>query len=354
MSSATAIERAELLAVARELARHELIPRASELDAGDPATVAQRWRQIAQLGFDRALLDESCGGAGIDERDFLAVVEEVAVGDGGVALSVLLSNAALVTLEPDELALIDEGARWVLVPVRPGTELTTSQGRLDIHVPSALGAFDADGIVLLSDRLAPIAIRADAPELERRRDRAQMGLRAAPAAAIALSGIKAVSEVADAGGVQRLTLLRAGVAAIACGIARRAYEMALDYAQARHQGGVPIIAHDAVADMLAAMAVRLGASLPTALDDTQALAAKITHTNAAVATTTDAVQVFGGIGYMRETGGEKLMRDAKYCQLFPEPNWIAQQELLRLVQAEARESPEARPGLLRMHARSRT
>jgi len=65
------------------------------------------------------------------------------------------------------------------------------------------------------------------------------------------------------------------------------------------------------------------------LDGTQALAVKIAATDAAVASTTDAVQVFGGTGYMVETGIEKLMRDAKYCQLFPEPNWVAQDELMR-------------------------
>ena len=47
-----------------------------------------------------------------------------------------------------------------------------------------------------------------------------------------------------------------------------------------------------------------------------------------MASTTDAVQVFGGTGYMVETGIEKLMRDAKYRQLFPEPNWVTQDELM--------------------------
>ncbi len=41
------------------------------------------------------------------------------------------------------------------------------------------------------------------------------------------------------------------------------------------------------------------------------------------------MQVFGGTGYMVETGVEKLMRDAKYCQLFPECNWVAHDELMR-------------------------
>jgi len=111
--------------------------------------------------------------------------------------------------------------------------------------------------------------------------------------------------------------------------------MALEYARARRQGGVAIIEHDAVSDMLSAMAVRLACWPKIAAGDgpecgrAQALAAKIAATDAAVASTTDAVQVFGGTGYMAETGVEKLMRDAKYCQLFPEPNWVAHDQLIR-------------------------
>ena len=106
-------------------------------------------------------------------------------------------------------------------------------------------------------RPTPIGIPAGAPGLELQRDETQMGLRAAPAASITLAGITARSDITATDGAKPLVLLRAGTAAIARGIARRAYEMALEYAQARHQGGVAIVEHDAVSDMLAAMAVRL-------------------------------------------------------------------------------------------------
>jgi alkylation response protein AidB-like acyl-CoA dehydrogenase len=98
---------------------------------------------------------------------------------------------------------------------------------------------------------------------------------------------------------------------------------------------VEIIHHEAVRDMLAAMLERRAAACLPALDaegdESAELAAKIAASDAAVATTTDAVQVFGGTGYMHETGVEKLMRDAKYLQLWPEPNWIARGLLLELL-----------------------
>lgn len=181
-----------------------------------------------------------------------------------------------------------------------------------------------------------------------------MGLRGARAASVEMAGVscaaapgrsdgRADGGPTELGAAGALALLRAGTAAIARGIARRAHEMALEYAHARRQGGVAIIEHDAVSDMLSAMSVRLAfrpeIAVDTsglALDGAQALAAKIAATDAAVASTTDAVQVFGGTGYMVETGIEKLMRDAKYCQLFPEPNWIAHDELMRSERAGPR------------------
>jgi len=87
---------------------------------------------------------------------------------------------------------------------------------------------------------------------------------------------------------------------------------------------------------LAAAAVRLTSPALSTAGAAQALAAKITETDAAAASATDAVQVSGGTGYMCETGIEKLMRDANYCQLYPEPNWVAQDQLMQLERAKRR------------------
>jgi alkylation response protein AidB-like acyl-CoA dehydrogenase len=345
MSATTAAERAEIRAMARDLARREIAPRSAALDSGSEDVFAECWRLLVELGLDRVLLDESHGGAGLDVPDLLATVEELAVGDGGIAMCVLLCNAALATLSDEQLADVPAGARWVLVPVASGTEVTLSDGQLDGEVACALGAHGADGLVILltGPQRAAWAIAAGAQGLKLERDAEQMGLRAARAASIELAHIASATatfelggSVASTSGVSAPGLLRAGTAAIAHGIARRAYEMAFEYANARRQGGVEIIEHEAVSDMLSAMAVRLACRpqivldpAGTAIEEAQALAAKIAATDAAVASTTDAVQVFGGTGYMVETGIEKLMRDAKYCQLFPEPNWVAHGELMR-------------------------
>lgn len=344
MSPATAAERAQIRAMTRELAYRELAPRAAALDAGGQDEFARCWRLLGELGLDRMLLGEQHGGAGLGVPDLLVTLEELAVGDGGIAMSVLLSNAALVTLTGEQLADAP-GARWVLVPAAPGAALEITGGRISGRLASALGAHGADRLVILTGLPQPAActIVASAPGLALERDVTQMGLRAAPAASIEMTAVKSAASSADGnspaaastGLADALTLLRAGTAAIAHGIARRAYEMAFEYAGARRQGGVAIVEHDAVSDMLSAMAVRLACWPQIAAGDgpepsrAQALAAKIAATDAAVASTTDAVQVFGGTGYMVETGAEKLMRDAKYCQLFPEPNWVAHDQLMR-------------------------
>ena len=364
MSAITAAERAEIRVMARELARRELIPGATGLDRGEEAVLAGCWGHLVEAGFDRALLSERNGGVELDVLDLLAAIEELAVGDGGVAMCVLLCNAALATLTDEQLADVPWGARWALVPAAPELELTVSGGALDGRLECALGAHGAHGLVFLLDGPEPVtlAVDAGAAGLRLERDLAQMGLRAAPAASIELAGVACADGPGGSEGstngsngsggamsaASARALLRAGTAAIAHGIARRAYEMALEYAHARRQGGVAIIEHDAVSDMLSAMAVRLACWPAVAVDPTglaveeahpegdtqrahgrQALAVKIAATDAAVASTTDAVQVFGGTGYMVETGIEKLMRDAKYCQLFPECNWVAHDELMR-------------------------
>jgi len=345
MSTLTATERAEIRGMARELAHRELAPRAAALDAGGQDVLAECWSLLAELGLDRALLDEEHGGSGLGVLDLLDTIEELAVGDGAVAMCVLLCNAALAMLADEQLADVPAGARWALVPAALGTELTISDGQLDGRVACALGAHGADGLVFLLDGPEPAASAAGAGAagLRLERDLAQMGLRAAPAASVELAGVDYVPAPGGSGAqsaavsvARAPALLRAGTAAIAHGIARRSYQMALEYAHARQQGGVAIIEHDAVSDMLSAMAVRLACwpqitadPAGVALEEAQALAVKIAATDAAVASTTDAVQVFGGVGYMVGTGIEKLMRDAKYCQLFPEPNWVAHNELIR-------------------------
>jgi acyl-CoA dehydrogenase len=120
---------------------------------------------------------------------------------------------------------------------------------------------------------------------------------------------------------------RPGVAAMAVGIARAALDFAAEYSKERQQFGVPIAMHQAVAFMIADMATKVEAArlltwqsaslLDNGLRNTLAAShAKRFAADSAMEVTTDAVQVYGGYGFIKEYPVEKLMRDAKIMQLY--------------------------------------
>jgi acyl-CoA dehydrogenase len=120
---------------------------------------------------------------------------------------------------------------------------------------------------------------------------------------------------------------RPGVASLATGIARAAFEFASDYSKERVQFGVPIAMHQAIQFMIADMATKLEAArlltwhsavlLDQGRRNTLASShAKRFAADSAMETTVDAVQVYGGYGFIKEYPVEKLMRDAKIMQLY--------------------------------------
>ncbi|GIK77594.1 MAG: acyl-CoA dehydrogenase [Acidobacteria bacterium] len=120
---------------------------------------------------------------------------------------------------------------------------------------------------------------------------------------------------------------RPGVAAMAVGIARSAFEFACSYSKERQQFGVPIAMHQAVAFMIADMATKIEAArlltwqsasrLDHGLRNTlEASHAKRFAADSAMEVATDAVQVYGGYGFIKEYPVEKIMRDAKIMQLY--------------------------------------
>ena len=127
---------------------------------------------------------------------------------------------------------------------------------------------------------------------------------------------------------------RPGVGAQALGIAAGALDEALEYARTRVQFHVPIAHFQAVQVMLADMAIQVEASraliyeaaraADAGMKNTSAIAsmAKVLASDTAMKVTTDAVQIFGGYGYMKEYPVEKMMRDAKITQIYEGTNQI--------------------------------
>jgi acyl-CoA dehydrogenase len=120
---------------------------------------------------------------------------------------------------------------------------------------------------------------------------------------------------------------RPGVAAMAVGIARAAFEFATDYSRERVQFGVPIAMHQAIQFIIADMATEIEAARlltwksAAMLDNGERNTLVSSHAkrfaaDAAMKIATDAVQVYGGYGFIKEYPVEKLFRDAKIMQLY--------------------------------------
>lgn len=134
--------------------------------------------------------------------------------------------------------------------------------------------------------------------------------------------------------MKTLDKARAGVGAQGVGVAQGAFEEALNFAKQRHQFGHPIISFQAVQHMLADMAIQIEAAralvyaVARFIDKNEkdvskeSAIAKTFATDMCMKVTTDAVQIMGGAGYMREYPVEKMMRDAKILQIYEGTNQI--------------------------------
>ncbi len=334
-------ELAEFVSVATSFAADVPGRLALELDEGDQAALDECWNGLSEIGFDRCLAPEEGGGAGLPLSGLLAVLEALANAEGGVAMLTLLANCAIGALPAEGQRNVAAGQRLAYLPFACVDGLGApvfADGRLTGSTGFVLGADAADGLVVGGCEggervLVAIDPGAEGVTIELMDD--QLGLVAAAASKVTFKDAPGErvggADACDAAE----TVLSAGVAAIAHGIARRAQRLALEYAENRYQGGSMIIEYGAVRELLAQITEREVATRGAATgadwatpDLPGALARKTAVTDAAVLSTIDAVQVFGGMGYMHETGVEKLMRDAKYCQLFPTPNWHARDALL--------------------------
>lgn len=143
--------------------------------------------------------------------------------------------------------------------------------------------------------------------------------------------------------MKTLDQTRAAVAAGGVGVARAAYEIALDYAKTRIQFGSPIIMNQGVSFMLADMATKIEASRLLTYqaawmtdnqikNSKQSAIAKTFATDTAMEVATDAVQILGGNGYSREFLVEKFMRDAKLLQIYEGTNQIQRLVIAKEIQ----------------------
>jgi alkylation response protein AidB-like acyl-CoA dehydrogenase len=320
-------EIAEIRGLAREFAAGELRPHVEQWDhAGALPDAALA--QLAELGFFGMLVSEAHGGMAFDTATFTAAVEELAWGEPAAALLLVTHAAGCVWLDEhggdaarEWLPELAAGARTATAPIA-GDDAAAADGTLRAawlpraeRADFALGRL-ADGSrfgcalegARFATPLAPMGLRP--LELRHAEQDAAARLAAAPPAGSARTGV-----------VERI-----GAAAVATGIAAAALDHARDYAAERHQFGRAIRDFEGIALKLADMRIRtaaaraLVAAAAGRADAAAAAEAKVFAADAAMWVTTQAVQIFGGYGYMRDYPVEKLMRDARAMALLFDDN----------------------------------
>jgi butyryl-CoA dehydrogenase len=361
-----------LQSTAREFAGREVAPGAA---ARDEAEQFDRsiFRRMGELGLTGAPLPESVGGAGVSYVGWALVMEELGAADlaTAVTLSVhILSQFPVVTWGTDE-----QRRRW-LAPMIAGEAL----GAFALTEPHA--GSDAGAIRTRAERVgsadAPDGYRltgtkiwiSNAPEADRYlvfatldpatgpsaitaflvekgatgfgfgAHERKMGIRSCPAAELVFDSCEV--PVADRLGAEgdgyRIALSalaegRISIAAACVGLARSALEQAARYLGTRHAFGGPLADQQGLRFMLAEMSRDIEAARALTLQAAAAKdrgepigeassLAKWTASDTAMRVATDAVQLFGGAGYSRETGVERLMRDAKGAQIYEGTNQI--------------------------------
>ncbi len=368
-------EQLAIQALARNFANKSLRPIVRELDESKEFNWnIPKW--LHELGFLSLMIPEEHGGSGKTVMEAMLVMEEIAAVEPGVCTTM---GGTWLTVGP--LLLAGTEAQWKkFFPViteqgglgssattepqggsdleetvqHPGALRTTARRVGDEYVLNGRKCFISNaGIASLYITLATLdkenwmdnaclfIVPKDTPGLSFGKIEEKMGLHSSVTGDVIFEDVvlPAENRIGPEGAgytihMNRLAMARGPVAAQAVGIARGAYEIALAYAKERVQGGKRIIEHQGIAFMLADMAIQIEAARlllwkanwvnSTYLPPTRTFStmAKIFCTDMAMKVATDAVQILGGYGYMKEYLVEKAMRDAKVLQIYEGPNQV--------------------------------
>ncbi|MEP3248229.1 MAG: acyl-CoA dehydrogenase family protein [Sneathiella sp.] len=348
--------------MSRRFSQEQLAPFASEADRMGKWRM-DPWPKIAKAGLSGILIPEQYGGAGADYVSFSQAIMEIAAADGACSTVVQVHNGLvcggilrygteeqkqefLIPLakgiklgcfcltEPDagsdagalKTRARREGEHYILTGSK---QFITSGGSADIAV-----VFAATDPSLGKKGISAFLINTDTSGYDVSRHEATMGQKASDHCQITFNECRVpVSNLlGEEGAGYRIALSnleggRIGVASQAVGMAKSAYEKALEYAQERKAFGKPIFDHQAVGFRLAEMATDLFAAelmiwrAATLRDQgkaclREASMAKLFSTEVAERVCTNAIQTLGGYGYLADYELERIYRDVRVCRIY--------------------------------------
>ena len=353
-------EQKDIRELAHDFAEKEMRPVAWEhdKDGSFPHEVIQKaW----EVGLMNSHVEEAYGGPGLDYLSGCLIEEELGWGCSGIGTSLMCNGlaSAPVALGGSEeikkqyLGMLTEEpklASFCLTEPDAGSDVsgmrTTAVKKGDKYVINGTKCFITNGsyadwytVYAKTDKdaghrgISAFVVPRDAGVVvDKKEDK--LGQRASDTAMISFNDVEIpashlLGEENKGFKLAMMTLdrTRPGVSAMAVGIAQAAFEYARDYSKERVQFGVPIAMHQAIQFMIADMATKIeasrlmvwksGALLDAGERNTLASShAKRFAADSAMEITVDAVQVYGGYGFIKEYPVEKLMRDAKIMQLY--------------------------------------
>jgi acyl-CoA dehydrogenase len=360
-------EQKALQEMAREFALKEMKPKAAKYDRGEefPEDVMKK---AFDVGFLTCTIPREYGGGGLRKLDTVIISEELAAGCAGMYTTMMV-NALAYT--PILLYGNDEQKKNFLTPQTKkmsfasfcltereagsdaGSLKTNAQKKGSEYIINGSKCFISNGgiasfyVVLANSNpergmrgISAFIVPRETPGLTVGKVEDKMGHRASNTVELFFEDVRVPEEnllgkegIGFLIAMKTLDETRAPVGAAGVGVARAAMEYAIEYAKTRVQFGKPIALFQHIGFKIAQMAMEINAARHLVwhaawmLDEglacgKESAMAKAFGSDVAMKVTTEALQIFGGYGYMRDYPMEKLMRDAKLLQIYEGTNEI--------------------------------
>lgn len=355
-------EQEQIRDAARDFARNALAPGAAQRDR-DHAFPRAELGQMGELGFLGMLVPETWGGAQTGMVAYALALEEIAAADG--ACSTIMSVHSSVgcvpilrfgTEEQKKRFLPDMASgKWIggfaLTEPQAGSDASSLRTRAhrdgDHYVLNGSKQFITSGkngqvviVFAVTDAdagkkgISAFIVPTDTPGYQVVSVEQKLGQHSSDTCALSFNDMRIPAEnlLGQEGEGYKIALAnleggRIGIAAQAVGMARAAYQAALDYAKERITFGKPIASHQAIAFKLADMATRIDAARlmvlrAAALKEagkpclTEASMAKLFASEMAEQVCSAAIQIHGGYGYLADYPVERIYRDVRVCQIY--------------------------------------
>ena len=347
---------------ARDFAHTELLPGVIERDENQTFPIEQI-KKLGELGFLGMMVDPKYGGAGMDTISYVLAMEEISKVDASTSVAMSVNNS-LVCWGIETFGTEEQKEKY-LKPLASGeiigafclsepeagsdatSQKTTAIDMDDHYILNGTKNWITNGgtasiylVIAQTDLnkghrgINALIVEKDMKGVQIGPKENKLGIRGSDTHSLMFTDVKVPKEnrIGEDGfgfkfAMKTLSGGRIGIASQALGIASGAYELALKYSKERKAFGKSISEHQAIGFKLADMATEIEAARllcfraawlkDNALNyDKESAMAKVFASETAMKTTTEAVQIHGGYGYVKEYHVERLMRDAKITQIY--------------------------------------